>query len=624
MTHAVFVRSGDPALDKHLPWLQHNAEQIGTPHRTVTAPEIEHLEGPVTDVVLLDPSGEALTAVETSFGPTLRTLVLLNRAADPAYLERVRVLGLSGPLVLGPGSNGMFDVIDGLCLSIAPYINMSPPDPGRVWVVSQGGALVSILARALHKAGVGLARTLHVAGAPSGQMEQALGQFVEHALPDSVFLAYVEGLADPERFFGLAMRARRRGLKILALRAGTTAAGAALIRAHSSSVAGGFESFAARARSHAIPTFRSFAEAVEACRLLLALPTTAGGHLDLRPAIGSTSGGLVSLMLDSAGAAGLDLPELRHADQPCSPFDLDDLAEGADRIRMLRDEGVADLIVYAEQYGPAGISTDALDALRECVQKSVPIFVWTTDVHAGDLPPACLVHDLDAFWRALAELCEVGLLGVARPATELTSSPAAVHRTLTAEVYDHLAGHGVLVARETEAGPEHDFSTADRWVVKLAGSAVPHRGALQGVITDVTPVEAAKEVLAMRAKAATSGAGVYTTVQPQVDDVVFELLVAVHHDPHAGRCVVVGPGGRLAGTAMTPTSIPEGPDQGRVAAVHLLSLVPPMLRNALVRQVEQLIGALIDFPLVPGGGLEINPATVTVHGQLVVVDCLLI
>ncbi len=620
---ALFVRAGAPGLDKHLPWLCHNAASRHTVHEVVDVAALSAGPRPdVTDVVLLDPSAAAARLVARRVGPRLRTLVLLNASDDPEADQVAADLGRAGVLVLGPGSNGYLD--RQRCLTIAPHVNLCPPEPGPVWLVSQGGALVTVLARALANAGIGLDRAMQVAGAPTGQLEAVLDRFVAEAPPGAILLAYAEGVADPDRFFTLGARARESGRTVVVLRAGTTSAGARLVRAHTAAAAGGYASFAARAREHGVACVRGVAEAIETCRLLQVL-LPAGASRTLRPAVASTSGALVSLVLDAAAAAGVELPAIRSAGEELSPLDLDAVPDGLQRLGALRRSGLTDVVLYAEQYGPPGIGAGALADLSSGLESGLPVFVWTTDRHGGDLPARHVVADLGAFWRAFAGLVAIGVLAVvSQPGAEVeppcSAVPAAAHQQTIRRVYDHLAASGVGVAEESSE-PE-TITGHGRFVVKLAGAAVPHRAAVGGVRLGVAATQAADEFARMADLARSLGEGVYATIAPQIEGVRAELLAAVHRDPHAGLALAVGAGGAHAGTGLPVTLVPAHARQREQARAALLNGIPTTLRSVAAPAVDGLIDALLTYPLADGEGLELNPIVVTDAGDVVVVDAL--
>ena len=78
------------------------------------------------------------------------------------------------------------------------------------------------------------------------QADLELGDFFEALIDDAetnVICLYVEALKTPRRFVELAQRARARGKRVLAVKAGRTEAGSAAARSHTASLVGSYEAF---------------------------------------------------------------------------------------------------------------------------------------------------------------------------------------------------------------------------------------------------------------------------------------------------------------------------------------------------------------------------------------------
>src|SRR5207247_5781243 len=118
-------------------------------------------------------------------------------------------------------------------------------------------------------------------------------------------LLYLESFGNPRKFARLARRVARRK-PILALKAGTTRAGARAASSHTAAMAGSETAVDALFHQAGVLRVRTLEELVDAAALLSSQPLPQGR----RVAVVTNAGGLGILCADACEAAGLQLPEL--------------------------------------------------------------------------------------------------------------------------------------------------------------------------------------------------------------------------------------------------------------------------------------------------------------------------
>src|SRR5205814_2824871 len=118
-------------------------------------------------------------------------------------------------------------------------------------------------------------------------------------------LLYLESFGNPGKFSRLARRVARRK-PILALKSGTTSAGAKAASSHTAALAGSDAAVEALFRQAGVLRARTLEELVDVAALLASQPLPKGR----RVAVLTNAGGLGILCADACDAAGLELPEL--------------------------------------------------------------------------------------------------------------------------------------------------------------------------------------------------------------------------------------------------------------------------------------------------------------------------
>jgi acetyl coenzyme A synthetase (ADP forming)-like protein len=561
-------------------------------------------------------------------------------------LVRAHGARLVGPNCLGVAVPGI-----GLNATFAPRAL----PPGRIAFSSQSGALGLALLEKAAERGLGFSAFVSVGNKADVSSNDLLEWWEDDDASDLVLL-YLESFGNPRKFGRLAARVAR-SKPILALKAGTTGAGARAASSHTAALAGSDAAVDALFRQSGVLRAQTLEELVDVAALLSSQPLPKGR----RVAVLTNAGGLGILCADACEAAGLELPDLAPETREAlaafvpaeasvaNPVDLLGSATGDAYAKalppLLADPGIDAVIVLFVPPVVAG-ADEVADVIRHVAERARADKPVLAVVVSGDGTPAALrdadspvtpfsypesaAHALgvaadrgDWLRRPLGSLPELADLDITAGRAVVDAAlaesndgwlePAAARRLLEA--------FGVPVVQErvvadaggaVEAAAELGFPV----VVKTAAAGA-HKTEAGGVALDLgneADVRAAAERI-----------GGPLIVQQFVTGGV-ELLVGVVQDPMFGPLVAVGPGGIFAeliggaafGVApLTDLDVEElvhGGKAGQLVAGFRGK--PPADAEALADLVHRLSRLAEELPEV--AELDLNPVLGLEHGCVAV------
>ena len=271
-------------------------------------------------VVLATPADTVIGLLEQAGAMGARAAVIFARDLL-GHEEQIRgVARRFAMTVLGPNCLGLINANAGVNLSSSISLER-PGRPGPLAFVSQSGALMGLLHARAIDLGLGLGL-----GVSTGSQAVVRAEDVLLALADRDDITaagvYLESV-DVAAFTGAAQALGRRGIRLIALRAGTTPAGGRAAAAHSGALAGGGAAFAALTRDLGVVTVDDLGELLTT----LALASTRGPRWHIT----SSSGGIATIAADQATALGVELPKTRilNAPAPAASPNPPDLGAGA-------------------------------------------------------------------------------------------------------------------------------------------------------------------------------------------------------------------------------------------------------------------------------------------------------
>ena len=552
--------------------------------------------------------------------------------------------------LLGPNCLGISSAAVGLN---ATFASRSAP-PGNIGFSSQSGALGLALLEACESRGLGLSAFVSI-GNKADVSSNDLLEWWEDDRATDVVLLYLESFGNPRRFATLARRVAR-SKPILAVKSGTTGAGARAASSHTAALAGSEAAVDALFRQAGVIRATSLEELIDVAALLSAQPLPRGR----RVAILTNAGGLGILCADACEDASLVLPALSEetirALTPILP------AEGslANPVDMLGSAG-ADAYSAALPHVLADPEIDAVIALfvptvaatAESVAAAIAEAaaastsgkpVLAVVMSAEGIPSVlrdsrtsaafgypesaarALGHSADrADWlrRPLGTVPDLGDIDRDR-AADVVESALAAHEDAWLEpagARDLLQAYGVpLVPEHVASSLDEAVSTARALgfpVVVKTAVAGAHKTETGGVALDLESEDAVRSAI--------ERIGCPVIVQSMISGGT-ELLAGLVQDPVFGPLVAFGPGGVLAeliGEAsfriapLTDVDAEELVTAGKAGVlVRGFRGAPAADVPALVDLVGRLSLLGLDFPAV--AELDLNPVLAQPYGCVAV------
>jgi acyl-CoA synthetase (NDP forming) len=156
-----------------------------------------------------------------------------GRAAQDRMLAAARN---SGMRLIGPNCQGLANFATGVVANFSTIFNELEARDGPVAIVSQSGANSQAIYTLLHERGLS-ARHVHATGNEADVTVADLATAVVADPGVRLVLLYMEAIKDPATLAAAAAEGRRRGVPIVALKAGRTASGQKAASTHTGALA---------------------------------------------------------------------------------------------------------------------------------------------------------------------------------------------------------------------------------------------------------------------------------------------------------------------------------------------------------------------------------------------------
>jgi acyl-CoA synthetase (NDP forming) len=268
----------------------------------------------VPEVAIVAVPGElAVQAVDECAAAGVRAAIVMasgfGETGDPAARAQERQMAergrAAGMRVVGPNSQGLANVANGAILSFSTMFLETEARDGPIGVVSQSGAMSVVPYAMLRQRGVGV----RYACATGNDCDVSVGELAVAIAEDpeiKLLLLYLETIRDPTPLAEVGRIARERGLAVVALKSGRTAAGQAAARSHTGALANEDRVVNAFLERHGIWRAQDSVELVQAAELHLKGWKPKGRRL----VVISNSGATCVLSADAATHRGLEIAEL--------------------------------------------------------------------------------------------------------------------------------------------------------------------------------------------------------------------------------------------------------------------------------------------------------------------------
>jgi acetyl coenzyme A synthetase (ADP forming)-like protein len=591
---------------------------------------IEEIESPVDLAVVCVPGEQVIAAVRSALQAGTRALCVISagfaetgsegRARQEELLALVRQYGAR---LVGPNCLGIASAASRLN---ATFARRAFP-AGRVAFSSQSGALGLALLEQADARGLGLSAFVSIGNKADVSSNDLLEYWEDDPGTDAVLL-YLESFGNPRKFARVAGRVAR-SKPILAMRSGTSQAGARAASSHTAALAGSDSVVDALFRKAGVLRASTLQELLDTAVLLTGSPAPAGN----RVAVVTNAGGLGILCADACEGAGLALPALTDETRAAlaavtpveaslaNPVDLLGSANAATYEAamplVLADpnvDAVIALFVPPVVENPQSVEA-VLRTLAQTSRKPLLTVLMSADGSGGgfDYPESAAralglaAQRADWLRRPAGTTPDLDVDVARGRAVVEAAGPGWLDGTAAQEL---LRAYGIpLVAERTADTPADAVAAAEELgypVVVKTAEAGAHKTESGGVALDLrSPADV---------QGAASRIGGPVVVQQYVTEGA-ELLAGVVQDPVFGPIVAFGPGGVLAeliGSAnfalapLTDVDAAELLDTGKVARlVEGWRGAPPPDRAALEDLLHRLSRLAADLPEVVE--LDLNP-----------------
>jgi acyl-CoA synthetase (NDP forming) len=271
-------------------------------------PDLASVPEQIDTAFLAIPAEAAVQAVRDCARAGLKAAIVgsagyaesLDAGGAERQAELQRIAAEEGIRIVGPNCNGVYNAHHPLSIGFNTA-HAKRQAPGGISIFSHSGALFDAMAGRLAMLGAGLS----LFASAGNEADLSVLDYMEYGIghaPTRVIALLIDSLDDGPRFRALALQARAAGKHVVALKIGTSAAGAAAAVAHSSRLAGDAAAYQALFAAAGVATVHTLEGLMTAAALLDRYGSRPGALGAL-----STSGAGASLIADRCAALGVPL-----------------------------------------------------------------------------------------------------------------------------------------------------------------------------------------------------------------------------------------------------------------------------------------------------------------------------
>ncbi len=652
-----------------------------------TYPSISDLPEPADLAVILVPAAVVPRTLDECGMRGIRAAVVISsgfaeesgEAAQARDVELRRIAERHGLLVCGPNSEGLVNPLQRLVATFSPVFHdparpLLPATPhGRPIAVScQSGALTfAFLNRGRDRQ---LRFTYQVSAGNQTILEahDYIDWMLDHGGSD-LFLVYLEGIRDPERFRAVADKAAAAGKPLIVAKVGRSDAGRRAAASHTGSLAHAGVIDDAIFRHHGIIRGEDLDHMLDVAAAFSFCPLPRGN----RVAVITGSGGSAVWMADILSAHGLEVPELEDDIQRHILALLPSYASARNPVdataQAIHEVGYARIIEILRQsqridtillIGSLANETTAAGHAAQLAKLTGPRDQPILLCAYTSASPAAMAAFADAgipcytsmpsCARAMRALVDYGRFQARRhhppPSTTAPALREEAARALAAagpvltehEAKALLALYGIPRPPEALAISADQAAAAAAHIsgavaLKVQSPDITHKTEVGGVALGVAGEAAVREAYAQvlgNAVAAHPSAAIQGVLVQKMAPPGLEMILGVSRDPDFGPMLMVGLGGIhveiLRDVAFAP--VPISPDEALALIAELRGAAlfdgvrgaPPADRTALC----ELIAALSRFAADHAdqiAEIDLNPVILHPQGHGVsVVDALIV
>ncbi len=502
-----------------------------------------------------------------------------GRALQDELVATARELGIR---LLGPNCLGFINFTSGAACWTGSM--RTPPLKGGISIVSQSGAVATVMKHFAHQQGIGL----NVVAATGNEAMLGLADVVDHLVDDPhtrVITIFAESVRDTALLRQAALRAMRVGKPIVVLKVGRSDITVQAAQSHTGSLVGDDGVFDGVCRQLGLLRVRSIEELIFTAALLEKTGVLQGEGV----AVLSASGGMGELAADYAHLEGVELPALAPSTlaalaaalppmaSPANPLDLTGAVVNQPELflegmRALEEDPAISVLVCVFD-APTDLNNDwapfavgSLQAIGRFRPRGRVRFLaisntvkYVSDRSRAEIEAAGMPYlssGLDVGMKALRHALHWSTRqreGLAAPADGAGHSPpfAGEWPASEHEAMAYLAGAGVdvvpQVLAESEAGAVSAAAAMKGPVVlKIASPDIAHKTEVGGVLLNLQGDEAVAEGyrrIMASARAARPQARLQGVIVSPMRQGGVELFVGVRRDAQWGHVLALGLGG---------------------------------------------------------------------------------
>ncbi|NYT75603.1 acetate--CoA ligase family protein [Alcaligenaceae bacterium] len=589
--------------------------------------DIESIPQPVDLAVLAIAASDVLAMLKRCHAVGVKAAIVYAAGfaeegeAGAALQNEVELFAdASGMAVAGPNCMGFANLNTQAHTAFASVFNTSSMQQGagHVSLLTQSGNVCAAVYGLLRQLDVPVSHFINTGNEACVEFSEYLEYLAED--PDTdVVVGYIEQLRNGPRFLAACETLRQRDKMLIALKAGTTAKGAAAVQSHTSALAGDRRVYQAVFEQANVIEANDFAQMALLAQLARLRHRTAGR----RVAVITMSGALGAILADRFIDAGLDLPDLPADVQAVLRKGIPDYGMVGNPVDVTGN--VVNNPGFVHEVLAVLANTDALDAVViyapgymldrmadsiAAVAAEYPRFMAAIDTgkaatrdmlrDAGvavfdDLGRAVSALGPFLLWQerrrcaALSPAFKTGMNAVA-PAQVLVADSSAfpISTTVTeTQALNYLSRFGVPVKEMSSAHSLDDARVQAAAlgypvVLKIVSPDIAHKTEVGGVVLNVrTETELEQKYRDMMARIAQLApeARLEGVLVQKMETSGVELIVGARRDPVFGPMLTVGLGGVLT---------------------ELYQDVRHSLLPVNADRVQALLRELIAFPLLDG------------------------
>lgn len=481
------------------------------------SPSVSELPSRVDTALLAVPSTAVRPVLEECVAMGISTAIVFGAgyaeagsAGEAEQRQLEAIVAGSGTRVLGPNCLGVINFSSRYVGTFSPVVEFFSLRAGNVALVSQSGAFASYCYSAAVARGIRFSHWITTGNEMDIDVAECV-QYLAGVDEVGVIALYMEGCRDGNRLCAALEQAQRNGKIVVALKSGTSSAGARAAQSHTAALVGSDESFSAVFRRYGVQRAKSMADFVD---------SIAVASQQIRPSnrgigILTTSGGAGIMMADAAAELGLDLPSPSQQTQAAlkamvpyaatlNPVDVtgqhlsDPSLWGKFLFALLEEEKFGTIVAYMGHRGYSPALQPLLPVLREARRRAPDKLLISCMI--GTAESICQVADTG--WAVIQDpnaaiTAAASLMGRASgspvPGMELTSIPLPSDLGDAPDETDALrllrdAGISVI-ASERVSTIDDAVELVGRigypLVAKIASPKIPHKARVGGVVLDI-------------------------------------------------------------------------------------------------------------------------------------------